>query len=99
MQVNYFNFLRKMVDYEAPTARHAAMDPVGLNSIICLDDLGGKVEFCSVDTPVTKTMMQGQMEVLAALHGRFYESKEREVQAIVSWRQVSFCPSILGKGS
>lgn len=65
-----------------------ALSP-GFNSIICLQDLGGKVEFCGVDTPVTKAMMENQMDVLAALHGRFYKSKEKEVQAIVTWRQVS----------
>lgn len=40
--------------------------------------------------------MENQMEVLAALHGRFYESKEKEVQAIVTWRQgfLGYCATV-----
>jgi hypothetical protein len=91
-EVNFYRHVRPLLDIEAPVAWHAAVDPQSYNSIIMLGDLGPGTTFCSHTTDMTRARVEGQLRVLAALHGRFLESQElRTLDMIRSW------PDFFGK--
>jgi hypothetical protein len=72
----FYNRIRPLLAIEAPEAYFAAYDPVKYTSIIVLRDLRGEAEFCSDHTQMDKARAANQMEVLATLHARFFESPE-----------------------
>jgi thiamine kinase-like enzyme len=75
-EVTFFNRARKLLDIEAPRCWHANYDPVSFNSIVVLEDFAGNAEFFSHDTISDRSRMEGQLDLLAALHSRFYEAPE-----------------------
>jgi thiamine kinase-like enzyme len=75
-EVTFYNRARKMLDIEAPRCWHANYDPLGFNSIVVLDDFAGNAEFLSHATVSDRTRMQSQLDLLAALHSRFYQAPE-----------------------
>jgi hypothetical protein len=54
-----------------------------------LADLGEGVEFCNHDTPVDRARIEGQLRLLARVHGRFYQSPllDTELGALFTWYQ------------
>jgi thiamine kinase-like enzyme len=88
-EVTFWNAARALLDIEAPTARFAAYDPVGFNSIVVLDDLEGRATFCSEETTVDRSFAEQQMALLARLHGRFFEAPElaTSLSVLPTWHQ------------
>jgi len=76
-EVHFYREVRPIVPIEAPVAYHANYDRNSFNSIIVMHDLGEKVQFCNVDTPMTLARGLSQMKLLARLHGEFYAHPAR----------------------
>jgi hypothetical protein len=87
-EVIFYNRIRDQLDIDAPRALHAAYDPQTYASIIILEDMAGQVEFCSERTVVTKEMVQSQLRLLGALHGKFHESPlfDGELAQVLTWQ-------------
>ena len=66
--------LRPQLEIEAPVGYHAAFDPNTFASILLLEDLAAakSATFCSHKTYVMRAMAEGMIDLLAALHARFY---------------------------
>ena len=75
-EVTFHNHVRPLLDIEAPRCLLARFDPVGFGSIVVLEDLQGKAEFCSEDTKADRTFVEAQLSLLARLHARFYQARE-----------------------
>lgn len=75
-EVNFYNIVRPRLDLEAPVGIYARFDPDNFASLIMLQDLGGKVDFCDDRTVVDWARATSQMTTLAKLHSRFYQSPE-----------------------
>jgi len=75
-EVTFHRAARKLLDIEAPRALLANYDPISFASIVVFEDFGDSAQFCSEKTPVDQAFARGQMDLLARLHGRFYEAPE-----------------------
>jgi len=75
-EVTFHNRARKLLDIEAPRAYLANYDPVSFNSIVVLEDMTDRVQFCSHDTAIDRARIEAQVDLLAALHSRFFEAPE-----------------------
>ncbi len=86
-EVTFYNAARPLLDIEAPTAWLAAYDPVSFNSIVVFDDMAGEADFCSETTPVDRDFAERQIDILARVHGRFYEAVELDTSLAIlpSW--------------
>lgn len=73
-EVSFYNHVRSLLDIEAPRAWHARYDPESFNSIVVLEDLADRAEFCDEDTPVDRAFVERQVALLARMHGRFDQS-------------------------
>lgn len=79
-EVRFFNEIRPTLDIDAPEAFFAGYDPDSWASILVLRDIAGEVEFCSHRTEMTETMAHSQMDLLAKVHGTYYESPKFDTQ-------------------
>ncbi|MET0546308.1 MAG: phosphotransferase [Caulobacterales bacterium] len=70
----FFNKARAMLDIDAPEAYLADYDPESWASIVVMKDIGDEVEFCSHETPMDQASVRSQLDLLARLHGKFFES-------------------------
>jgi hypothetical protein len=86
-EVTFFNRIRPIIEIEAPTAHFAAYDPDSWRSIIMLRDMGPSATFCNHKTALSKTQFAQQFQILAKLHGRFYQSKEDFFSALLGTRE------------
>lgn len=88
-ETTFFNVARPLLDIEAPKAYYAKYDPVSFNSFVMLRDLGEEMNFCSEATPVDLDFARSQVELLAALHGRFYDAPELDgaLSALPTWHR------------
>ncbi|MDN5938321.1 MAG: aminoglycoside phosphotransferase family protein [Salinisphaera sp.] len=86
-EVTFYNLIRPELEVEAPRSLFANFDPQTLNSIIVLEDMGGEVEFCDYDTPMDETRARDQMQLLARIHGGYYESPKltSDLGHMISW--------------
>lgn len=86
-EVNFYNLLYPALGVIAPPPFYARYDPETLNSIIVLEDLSDKVDFCRIETALSYEHCQSQMRLLATLHGRYYESPllETELGVFSKW--------------
>jgi thiamine kinase-like enzyme len=75
-ETSFYNLIRPQLTIEAPEAWLAVYDPDSFASIVMLKDLGDSVTFCSHHTVMTLDRAKDQMEVLAKLHGHFYQSPQ-----------------------
>lgn len=75
-EVFFFNQMRPHLDIATPRSLFASYDPKTLNSFIALEDLGGEVEFCQTSTYIDRPKAESLVEVLARLHGHYYENEE-----------------------
>ena len=73
-EVRFYNEIRPMLAIDAPQAFFAGYDPESYASIIVLRDMAGEVEFCSHRTPMGREAVESQLDLLATMHGTFYES-------------------------
>ena len=74
----FFTQLRPLLQIEAPVGYHAAFDRRTFASILLLEDLVAtkSATFCNHRTYVTREMADDMIDVLAALHARFYGEPE-----------------------
>lgn len=75
-EVCFFNEVRPLIEIEAPTAYFAGYNPDSWAAMIMLKDMGSATHFCTYKTALTKVQFAEQFQILAKLHGRFYQSKE-----------------------
>jgi thiamine kinase-like enzyme len=73
----FYNNIRPLLDIEAPVALFANVDRESLNSILLLEDVADKVTFCDHKTPINFEQARNQVELLAKLHGFFYNNPEK----------------------
>ncbi|WP_286696035.1 phosphotransferase [Spongiibacter sp. UBA1325] len=73
-EVKFFNQIRPDLDIEAPRAYFSTFNPDTLNSIIILEDQTDHWTFCDHRTVMTESMAKEQLDILATLHSRYYES-------------------------
>ena len=78
----FFTQLRPQLEIEAPVGYHAAFDRATLASILLLEDLVAtkSATFCGHRTYVTREMANDMIDLLAALHARFYGDRELATQ-------------------
>ncbi|MEX1667403.1 aminoglycoside phosphotransferase family protein [Zhongshania guokunii] len=86
-EVKFYNIVRPQLDIEAPTARFANFNPDTLNSIVMLDDMTGSVTFSDHTTIITEQLAKEQLEILAKLHGKYYQSAaiQGELSYLNTW--------------
>jgi aminoglycoside phosphotransferase (APT) family kinase protein len=74
----FYTQLRPLLQIEAPVGHHAASDRRTLASILLLEDLVAtkSATFCNHRTYVSRTMAQDMIDLLAAVHARFYADRE-----------------------
>lgn len=86
-EVNFYNVLYPQLDVIAPPPFYARYEPSTLNSIIVLEDLRDKVDFCTMQTDLSYEHCHSQMRLLATLHGKYYESPllESELGMFSKW--------------
>ncbi|MCB1668627.1 MAG: phosphotransferase [Pseudomonadales bacterium] len=91
-EVNAYKVLLPKLGVIAPCPFHAIYDPETLNSIIVLEDLADKVNFCTMETDLTYELAQSQMRLLAELHATFYESDalDNELSMFDTWEDFFF---------
>jgi len=75
-EVNFYNKARQRLAIAAPNACYANVDPKTFASIIVMEDMIGKAEFCDYQTEVNWDRAAKMVTTLARLHSTFYESKE-----------------------
>jgi hypothetical protein len=93
-EVIFYNNIRPLLNIEAPKSLFARFDPESFNSIIVLPDLSGRVtEFCSHKTKMTRERAEGQIALLAEMHGRCYHSPQlnSQLMSLPTW------PEFFGK--
>lgn len=73
---HFFNRIRDRVAIQVPNAIHAAYDDRTHAYIIVMDDMTDTAEFFDETTRVDKARATEMTELLARLHGTFYESPE-----------------------
>jgi thiamine kinase-like enzyme len=88
-EVTFYNDVRDRLSIEAPRCFLAVYDPISFNSIIVLDDLTGRVEYCSHDTNLSRKLAESQMDLLANVHGKFCDSVEltTTLSGLPTWKQ------------
>ena len=71
----FFMLVRPLLDIEAPAGYFAAFDRKTYASIVIMEDLVATkhATFCDPTTPVSKEMAEDMVDVMAALHARFYD--------------------------
>jgi hypothetical protein len=74
-EVRFYNEIRPELSIEAPECFFAAVDLNSYRAIIVLQDMRAEAEFCNYRTPVSKARAESQIALLAAMHGRFYQSR------------------------
>jgi Phosphotransferase enzyme family len=76
-EVEFYNKYRPMLNIEAPKSYLATYSTQTYNSIIVLEDLGREgAEFCKHTTDVTRHRAESQLNLLARLHGQYYDRPE-----------------------
>ncbi len=74
----FFMQLRPLLQIEAPVGYHAAFDRRTFASMLLLEDLvaAKSATFCNHHTRVSRAMADDMIDLLAALHARFYGDRE-----------------------
>jgi aminoglycoside phosphotransferase (APT) family kinase protein len=81
-EVNFFNKVRHRLDIEAPVALHAAFDPHNYAYIVMMRDIADRVEFCDERTHIDRDKAESLVDLLATLHGTFYEHEDLGTEAL-----------------
>lgn len=86
-EVTFHRHARHLLDIEAPRALLANFDPVSFASIVVFEDFGDQARFCTEDTRVDLAFARAQLDILARLHGRFYQAPELsgDLVALPTW--------------
>ena len=88
-EVTFYKRARPLLDIEAPRCFYAAYDPHSFASLVMLADLGEEVHFCNHDTPVDRARIESQLDLLASLHSRFFQSPllDTDLGPLFTWHQ------------
>lgn len=73
-EVSFYNRVRRDLAIDAPEAHFAAYDPESYASMVMLKDIANEVQFCSERTVSTRQSVESQLDLLATMHGTFYDS-------------------------
>jgi len=86
-EVSFQNLARPLREIEAPVCLHARFEPVSFASIVIFRDMAGEAEFCSEATATDQAFVEQQLDLLAALHARFFETAELhgELSILPTW--------------
>jgi hypothetical protein len=70
----FYLHIRPLLPIEAPTCYYSTYDRQTFSAIHLLEDLVAtkQATFCGHETKVTRAMAEDQIDLLAAMHGRFY---------------------------
>jgi hypothetical protein len=71
-EVTFYRNVRPKLAIEAPRPLHARWDPATYNSIIVMEDMTGEVEFLRCQNVLSRERAEGQVRLLATLHGAHY---------------------------
>lgn len=72
----FYTQLRPTLNIEAPRAYLATYDPESFAAIGVFEDLSEQVEFCDEDTHYNLSHAEGQVDLLATLHSRYYQQSQ-----------------------
>jgi aminoglycoside phosphotransferase (APT) family kinase protein len=75
-EVVFYQRVRPKLALEAPRPLHAHWDPESFNSIIVMEDMTGEVEFLRCQNTLSRERAEGQMRLLATLHGAYYDRSD-----------------------
>jgi aminoglycoside phosphotransferase (APT) family kinase protein len=86
-EANYYAKARPRIDMVAPDTFYTGYDPETYAYLIMMKDLGKEVEFPDERHETTRQQAENQIDTLARLHSRFYESPELGTAALpfVKW--------------
>jgi hypothetical protein len=86
-EVTFYHRIRPLLSLNIPRCLHAAYDPDSFNSIIVLEDIAPQVEFCNHATTMSQAEVIGQIELLARMHGQFFDNAEHTTKTtgLVTW--------------
>lgn len=73
-EVTFYTHVRPTIEIESPSAYFAAYDPDSWRAMIMLNDMGPGTVFCNRDTILSKEQFAQQFQIMAKLHGKFYQS-------------------------
>jgi hypothetical protein len=82
-EVNFFADIQPTLGLVTPEAVHSRMNSHTYNSIIILKDLSKQVKFLNCFSSPTKEQVKDQLQMLATIHGRYYEKDEPMMQKFV----------------
>jgi hypothetical protein len=82
----FYNEIRPRLTIEAPWAYFAGYNPRSWAAIIMLKDMGNGTIFCNHKRALTKTQFGEQIQILARLHGQFYQSKEPFFENLLEYK-------------
>lgn len=78
-ETHFYNALRPLVELECPVSYHARSDAETANSIVLLEDIAARVEFCDENTTISRANAEEMMATLATLHANFYQPEKLAV--------------------
>ncbi|KAF5008206.1 hypothetical protein FDECE_5505 [Fusarium decemcellulare] len=85
-EVCFYNHIRPQLDIEAPWAYFAGYNPKSWAAMILLRDMGKATTFCNHKTILTKTQFAEQIQILAKLHGQFYQSQDPNFERLLVYK-------------
>lgn len=84
-ETTFYNTVRPKLPIRAPEALFARYDPVSLNSIIIMRDIGEEVTFASHELTLSLEQARSQLRLLATLHARYWDAAELGTELAV-WK-------------
>lgn len=82
----FYTDIRPRLDIEAPWSYFSGYNPKSWAAIIMLKDMGNDTTFCNHKTTLTKTQFGEQIQILAKLHGQFYQCKEPFFENLLEYK-------------
>lgn len=88
-EANFYRHVRDRLPIEAPVAHYAGFDPHNCAYLVVLRDIASEVTFCGEETVIDESAVRQQLDLLATLHGAFYQSPELGTESVpyVTWPQ------------
>ena len=84
----FYNVIRPTLDIEAPVGLFANVSTESLNSILLMADMAGQVDFCDQRTPISLERATSQVELLAKVHGTFYQPQnQKSIASLLTFRE------------
>ncbi|KAL6918648.1 hypothetical protein ACHAPO_009537 [Fusarium lateritium] len=85
-EVCFYNHIRPQLNIEAPWAYFAGYNPKSWAAMVLLRDMGNVTTFCNYKTTLTKTQFAEQIQILAKLHGQFYQSQDPNFERLLIYK-------------